>query len=525
MKPSEFIIVGSGINALVCAALLAKRGRSVRVLERSDRVGGCIRSEEITEPGFIHDVMAATFVLFTTSPAYAELANDLHARGLKFRDTPLPTGVLLPDGRHAIYRRSTESNAKAFEALAPGDGHRHRADVGEVAANAPLLFALLGGRLWSWGTVGLLVKEGYRRGFRNLVALFGNAMGTARGWLEGGYRSEEVRALWAPWALHTGLGPESAFSAQMGKIIAFALEAAGAPIVEGGAGRFADTMRQVIEDHGGIVQVNTDVAAIIAEGGVARGVETGTGERFMASRAVICSVTPDQLYGRLLKAHEIPEAVQSEAADYRYGKGNMQIHYALDRPPAWPIPELGQVALLHLTPGLDGVSKAANEAERGMLPGEPTICVGHPSALDPSRCPAGKAVLWLQLPETPRRIKGDAAGELMPPADGCWSDTLRERYADRAEAILERHIPGFRETVLRRRVYSPADLEAINVNLVGGDPYGGYCGIDQFFVWRPLKSSINHSTCVPRLYHIGASTHPGPGLGGGSGYLVAKALG
>ena len=81
-----------------------------------------------------------------------------------------------------------------------------------------------------------------------------------------------------------------------------------------------------------------------------------------------------------------------------------------------------------------------------------------------------------------------------------------------------------RESVLARRVYSPADLEAMNINLVGGDPYGGFCGLDQFFVWRPFKTSLNHRTHVAKLYHIGASTHPGPGLGAGSGFLLAQSL-
>jgi phytoene dehydrogenase-like protein len=211
---------------------------------------------------------------------------------------------------------------------------------------------------------------------------------------------------------------------------------------------------------------------------------------------------------------------------FRYGKGNMQMHYALSAPPRWKGGgDLGKVALLHLTPGLDGVSRAANEAERGMLPAEPTVCVGQPTALDPSRAPEGGAVLWLQLPEAPRHIKGDAAGEIAAPADGRWTEEVRERYADRVEAILAGHIKGFRKTVVARRTYSPADLEAMNVNLVGGDPYGGFCGIDQFFLWRPFKGSVNHATYVPGLHHIGASTHPGPGLGGGSGFLLASSLG
>jgi phytoene dehydrogenase-like protein len=226
-----------------------------------------------------------------------------------------------------------------------------------------------------------------------------------------------------------------------------------------------------------------------------------------------------------LPASAKPPEVAEAVAGFRYGKGNMQIHYALRSPPQWRDPDLAKVALLHLSTGLDGVSRAANEAERGMLPAEPTVCVGQPTALDPSRAPDGAAILWLQLPEAPRFINGDAAGEIAAPADGRWSADIRERFADRVEALLAHHIEGFADLVITRKAYSPADLEALNVNLVGGDPYGGSCGIDQFFLWRPLPGSVNHKTHVARLYHIGASTHPGPGLGGGSGFGIAQALG
>ena len=101
---------------------------------------------------------------------------------------------------------------------------------------------------------------------------------------------------------------------------------------------------------------------------------------------------------------------------------------------------------------------------------------------------------------------------------------MREAYADRIEAILARHIDGFTSIKLTRKGYSPADLETMNINLVGGDPYGGFCGLDQSFLWRPFKSSVNHRTFIRNLYHIGASTHPGAGLGGGSGFMLAQAL-
>src|SRR5271155_4935693 len=120
-------------------------------------------------------------------------------------------------------------------------------------------------------------------------------------------------------------------------------------------------------------------------------------------------MTPDQLYRRLLRDQPQPAEVAAGLQRYRYGKGDMQIHYALKSTPRWKgDADLGKVALLHVTPGLDGVSRAANEDERGLLPGQPTICVGQRTALDPSRAPEGGAILWLQLPDAPRFLKGEA---------------------------------------------------------------------------------------------------------------------
>jgi phytoene dehydrogenase-like protein len=267
------------------------------------------------------------------------------------------------------------------------------------------------------------------------------------------------------------------------------------------------------------------VAEVLVSDGRANGVRLASGEVIQAARGVICSVTPTQLYERLLPEAAVRDEARERASSYRYGKGDMQIHYALRTPPRWKTPDLENVALLHLTPGLDGVSRAVNECERGLLPAVPTICVGQPHALDPSRCPEGAGILWIQLPEAPRFVKGDAAGEIAVPADGKWSEALREAYADRVEAIMANHMDGFRENVLGRRAYSPTDLEAMNVNLVGGDPYGGACSIDQFFIWRPFANAVNHRTPITGLYHIGASTHPGPGLAGGSGFALAERLG
>ena len=520
MRP-DHVIIGSGINALVAGAMLALKGDRVLLLEREAVPGGCLRTEEITLPGFHHDVMAATWVLFMTSPAGAALGPHLARHGFDYCHTPHPTAVLRPNGEALVLTTDRAKNIAAFNALVPGDGDAHARDVGGIEADAPFLFALLGGSLWSWPTAKLLWGQVRKRGLRGLAAWFGKALVPARGWLETTYASPTVQALYAPWVLHCGLTPESTYSGQMGKVIAFALEAAGAPILKGGSGAGVAAFKALIEEKGGEIRCNADVDRILVQDSKVRGVALASGEEIPCP-SVLASVAPGQLQDRLLRDVNLPED-KTAARTFRHGRGNFQLHYALDRAPEWLTPGLDQVALIHLADGIDSVSKASNEAERGMLPTAPTICVGQPHQLDPSRCPAGKAILWLQIPDAPRVVKGDAAGEIA--TTGTWDEATREAFADRIEGILKRHIKDFDAIKLARRAYSPADLERMNINLVGGDPYGGLCSIDQFFIFRPFAHSTNGTNLVRGFTHIGASTHPGPGLGGGSGFLAAKRLG
>lgn len=521
----DYIIVGSGINALVAAAMLGKKGRKVLVLERNDLPGGCLRTEEVTMPGFIHDVMAMTVVLFLMSPGYRVLGSDLKRHGLEILTSEEPAGVLLPDGRAAIMSMARANNVAMFDTLADGDGRAFDETLKNVEREAPFIFSLLGGSLWSTNVLGTLLRQVVKRGPRGLMTFFGEALESARAHLETTYRSEVGRAFWAPWVLHTGLDPESAYSGQMTKVMAFAFEATGCPIVKGGVRNLVEAFRRLIEAQGGIVLTSADADTVIVERGKARGVRLQDGRSYRSRKGVICSVTPSQLYGRFLREAALPADIAASAARYRHGRGDMQIHYALSSPPKWKAAGLERVAIINITPGLDAVSRAANEANRSMLPAVPTVCVGQPAATDESRVPPGKSLLWLQLLEVPRVLKGDAAGAIAVPEDGLWTEEVREQFADRVEAILGEHIEGFGESVLARRAFSPRDLEAMNINLVGGDPYGGACNIDQFFLWRPFRSTVNHRTHVSGLYHIGASTHPGPGLGGGSGYLVGTKLG
>ena len=144
MATFDAIFVGSGINSLVGAALLARDGWSVCVLERNDVAGGCIRtSRDLTLPGFTHEVLASWHPLFTGSAAYAELKDALDRRGVTYLNTDLPTGAAFPDGSAAFITGSLEGNIAEFGRLAPGDGAAWEAQFNAFMANADLAFGVL----------------------------------------------------------------------------------------------------------------------------------------------------------------------------------------------------------------------------------------------------------------------------------------------------------------------------------------------------------------------------------------------
>jgi phytoene dehydrogenase-like protein len=519
----DAVIVGSGINSLAAGALLARAGWRVAILERNDYLGGAIKTAELTEPGYRHDVFSGWHPLWVGGGAHAALADELKRRGLEYVNTEHPAGTLFPDGESAFLLRSTDANARELDRHAEGDGAAWRRTVDEFLPDADLAFGLLSTELFSRSGAALGVRAYRRLGLRGLVAFAGAMLTSTRDWLGTMFRSERAHGLLAPWVLHTGLGPDDAASGFMTKVIGVAIQDGGMPIPRGGGDRLVDALAALIRDHGGVCETGRDVERVLVEGGRAVGVRLTDGETASAERAVIANVTPTQLYGRLLDGHA-PHRLAEAGRRFRFGRSDMQIHFALSEPPRWDGDErLAHTAIVHVTPGLDGVSRAVNEAERGLLPAEATIVVGQPLTMDPSRAPAGAGLLWIQLQELPWHVKGDAAGEISV-GDGRWTPDLRERYADRIQARLERHIANLASAIRSRVVLSPADLEAADVNLEQGDPYSGSLALDQNFLWRPFPAQPGHETHVAHLFQIGASTHPGPGLGAGSGTLVAQRL-
>lgn len=518
----DVVVIGSGHNGLVAAAYLARAGWSVEVLERNAEPGGAVATEELTEPGYRHDTFSSWHPLFHTSAAWAELGEELRARGLEYVNAEdVVTASATPHGA-VVAHRDPERTVERLAAAADRDAYLE--DVSSLGAQMDLIGDLLGTRLGSAHAARLTATLARRLGVRDGLAFGARVASSARGWLESRFEGRELGDLLAPWVLHTGLTPDDAGGGFQLLALAGALHQIGMPVVRGGSDNFVKAFVRLIEDNGGAVRAGNEVESILVRGGRAAGVVAG-GEEVLAGRAVIANTTPTQLYGRLLPEGAVPARAAEEARRFRFStRAGTQIHLALSEPPRWRDDErLAQAAVVHLTGGLNAVSLACAHARAGLLPAEPTIVCGQPTALDPSRAPEGAAIIWVQLQEVPYRPTGDAAGEI-DVGDGTWTPELERAYADRIVAHLARRIENLPAAIVGRAILSPAALERRNPNFVRGDIYAGATDLDQSYVWRPLPSYGSHATPLDGLFQCGASTYPGPGLNAASGRIVAMQL-
>lgn len=517
----DAVVIGSGVNGLVAAAELAKAGWSVALVEQAPDLGGFIATEERTLPGYQHDTYSSWHPLFVSGGAYQALGEDLHRHGLRYRNTDGPvTATVTDSGRVAVAHRDPGRTAEEF--ARPEDGTAYLAMLQAFADNADLIGGLMGGEPRSTAALRTAVRLLRRQRVRGTEALVRDAVTSGRSYCRRTFEGDEPDLLWVPWLLHAGLSPDHASGGLMVPILAATMHGFGLPVVDGGAGRFVDAFRALLSELQVDIRTGTPVERILVTNGRATGVTAG-GETIQARRAVVASVTPSALYGRLLPARaRVTQDVRLQAARFRPGRAAMQLHIALSSPPDWTDGRLAEVPLIHLSDGSASTGIACAEAEAGLLPRRPTVVVGQQYVLDPGRVPQGAAALWVQLQELPFAPLGDAAGEL--DVTGGWTKELADGYARRVLDRIARHAPGLHDKVLAVDIVTPEDLVARNPNALAGDPYAGSAELDQNFLWRPLPAASRHRTPVPGLWHIGASTHPGPGLGGGSGHMVAQEL-
>jgi Phytoene dehydrogenase and related proteins len=523
MQNYDAVIIGCGPNALVAATYLTKAGWSVGILDRNDRPGGGLRTDELIRPGFKHDVYAGFLILFALSRAYADFAPQLGERGLQMANSDKPAGVALPDGRATLITTNAEANMAEIERLCAGDSAGWGAMLGGIGAVAPQVFELLASDLTSPRAKELM--DDLMVGPDGLPTPFAkNFLLTARDVLDANFKGDVWKAFLAPWVLHSGHGPDEANAGFWTAIFGLGLQMAGLPVGVGGAEAQAIALAKLITDQGGVIIPNTTASKILVENGRAVGVVTEDGEEYRAHRAVLATVNPDQLYGKLLAdVPGIPAELTQQAQAFRYGGSVFFVHLALSEPPQWVDERLNAVTYTHVCDGLDGVAKNYLETNANLLPSDPVVGVGVPSLLDPSRAPEGAAVMALQQLCCPYQVKADARGEINV-GDGTWSDDLKERYADRVIDTVAKSIPNLKSSILGRYILTPADLEKRNLNWTKGDWASGSHAISQSFTLRPIPGQKGHRTPIDGLFQIGAATHPGLGLAGASGLIVSQML-
>src|SRR5262249_17304057 len=294
--PSTFdaVVVGSGVNGLVAAAELAKAGWSVALVERNDRLGGFIATEERTIPGYLHDTYSSWHPLFVCGAAYAVLGSDLHRHGLQYRNTDgLVTGTVADDGRVVLAHRDPKATADEF--AHPEDGTAYLAMLQRFLDNAAAIGGFLSSELRTPRVVRHAVRLLRREGLAGTEAWLRDTVTSGRSYCRREFRGEEADLLWVPWLLHAGLSPDHASGSLMLPILAATIHGFGLPVVAGGSGRFVQAFRALLEELRVDIRTRCPVERIVVTDGRATGVVAG-GETIHAARAVLASATPSALY-------------------------------------------------------------------------------------------------------------------------------------------------------------------------------------------------------------------------------------
>jgi phytoene dehydrogenase-like protein len=418
------VVIGSGPNGLAAAILLARAGRGVTVYEAAARIGGGVRSEELTLPGFVHDVCSAVYPMAIASPCFEMF--PMAAHGLEWIHPAAPLAHPLDDGTAVMLERSVEATARNLNE----DGAAWRSLMEPFAA--------------AWSELQRDLLSPLLRVPRHPLSMarFGiHALRSARALSESHFRGVRARALFAGIAAHSFLSLEDRASAAIGMALAVAGQGSGWPIPRGGSQSIADALAGYFRSLGGEIVTSSAVTEL------------------PDAPIVMCDITPRQLIA--LTGSRLPEAYRRSLEAYRYGPGVFKVDWALDAPVPWRAAECSRAATVHLGGTLDEIA----QWER-CYQGRPFVLAAQPSLFDDSRAPAGKHTLWAYC-----HVPSGSTADM----------------TDAIEDQIERFAPGFRTRILARSVQRPSDLERRNANLIGGAITGGANDLRQL-IFRPTAS-------------------------------------
>jgi phytoene dehydrogenase-like protein len=247
-------------------------------------------------------------------------------------------------------------------------------------------------------------------------------------------------------------------------------------------------------------------------------VELADGEGIAARRAVLADVNAPLLYTELVRAEHLPSSVLADIARFHWDDATFKVDWTLDGPIPWSAPEARRAGTVHVVEGVDELTVVASELARGLLPADPFLLVGQQAVTDPSRQPPGHDTAWAYT-HVPRRLRGDARGELAPG----WDEGTVAGMVARIEGAIERLAPGFSSLIRGRHVLDPPAFERENPNLAGSSINGGTAQLHQQLVFRPVPGLGRATTPIDGLYLASSSAHPGGGVHGAPGANAARA--
>jgi phytoene dehydrogenase-like protein len=459
----DAVIIGSGPNGLSGAIALARAGLRVVVFEANATIGGGVRSEELTLPGFVHDSCSAVHPFAVASPFWRTL--PLADHGLAWIEPPVMLAHPFDDGSAVSVERSLENTAARLER----DEQAYLGSIGFVARNWPKLERTILGPV----TVPHAPIT---------VAQFGmQALQSVERYARRRFSDERTRAMLAGIAAHSLMPLDRALTAGVGLTLGAMCHVSGWPIPRGGAQSITNALVAYLRTLGGEVVANTRVANI---------------DDLPPARIVLCDLSPRPFLQ--IAGHRLPASFRRLLETYRYGPGAFTVDWALSAPIPWTAAECRKAGTVHVGGTLDEIARSERSALSGAVAERPFVLLSQPTLFDATRAPAGRHVAWAYC-HVPGGSTADMLGAI--------------------EQQIERFAPGFRDCVVARSVMTPADLEARNANYVGGDIASGVTDLDQFFT-RPTWRT--YSTPLKGVYLCSASTPPGVGVHGMGGYYAAQ---
>ncbi|MBH5333505.1 NAD(P)/FAD-dependent oxidoreductase [Streptomyces pactum] len=510
----DAVVIGAGPNGLVAANLLADAGWEVTVLEAADTPGGAVRSDRGVHPDHVHDLCSSFHPLAAASPVLQGL--ELERWGLRWSRAPAVLAHPLPDGRCAVLYQDPARTARGLEEFGAGDGAAYLRLVElweELGADLiRALFTPLPPIRSGAALAARLRSAGGLRAVRTLAL-------PVRRLAEEEFTGVGAPLLLAGCALHADLFPESPGSAAFGWLLAMLGQQVGWPVPAGGAQQLTRALVGRFRARGGSLRCGTPVTRVLLSDDRCTGVRTADGEQVFARRAVLADVPAPALYGELIGLSRLPARLRADLARFQWDHATFKVDWALSGPIPWRAAEAGRAGTVHLATGMDHLTRYAAQLATGQVPDRPFALLGQMTTADPGRSPAGTESAWAYT-HLPQRVRGDAGGAGV---GDHWDDDRRAAMVARLEAEVERLAPGFRDTVVARRVLAPPDLQRIDRSLEQGALNGGTAAVHQQLFFRPMPGTGRPETPVPGLYLASASAHPGGGVHGACGANAARA--